>query len=97
MKRSSLSELVRQHVRTVLREEEDKPQAPTKPIPGDVAALGKTKSTSLLSKSKNINNTNEFGPAFKQWFEDLGFQPGKISKSAILQIVSKTVTDLGYK
>ncbi len=97
MKRSSLSELVRQHVRTVLREEEDKPQAPTKPTPGDVAALGKSKSTSLLSKSKNIDNVNEFQPAFKQWFEDLGFEPGKITKSIILQSVSKTMDELGYK
>lgn len=97
MKKSSLSDLIRLHVSRIIKEEAEKQQTPSKPTPGDVAALGKTKTNTQISKSKNIDNVNEFQPAFKQWFEDLGFEPGKISKSAVLQFVSKAMDDLGYK
>jgi hypothetical protein len=68
-------------------------------IPSDVAALGKAQSTAstVVSKSKNINSIQEFPGAFENWFNSLGFQPGKISKSAVRSEVEKVLTKLGYK
>jgi len=39
----------------------------------------------------------EFPGAFENWFKSLGFQPGKISKSAVRSEVEKVLTKLGYK
>jgi hypothetical protein len=68
-------------------------------IPSDVAALGKAQSTAstVTSKSKAINNIQEFPGAFENWFKSLGFQPGKISKSTVRSEVEKVLTKLGYK
>jgi hypothetical protein len=68
-------------------------------IPSDVAALGKAQSsaTTVASKSKAINSIQEFPGAFEVWFKTLGFQPGKISKSAVRMEVEKVLTKLGYK
>ena len=68
-------------------------------IPSDVAALGKAQSsaTTVTSRSKNINSIQEFPGAFENWFKTLGFQPGKISKSAVRAEVEKVLTKLGYK
>jgi hypothetical protein len=68
-------------------------------IPSDVAALGKAQSsaTTVASKSKAINNIQEFPGAFENWFTTLGFQPGKINKSTIRSEVEKVLTKLGYK
>ena len=68
-------------------------------IPSDVAALGKAQSSAstVVSKSKNINSIQEFPGAFENWFKTLGFQPGKISKSAVRAEVEKVLTKLGYK
>jgi hypothetical protein len=68
-------------------------------IPSDVAALGKAQSSAstVVSKSKNINSIQEFPGAFENWFNSLGFQPGKISKSAVRAEVEKVLTKLGYK
>ena len=68
-------------------------------IPSDVAALGKAQSTAttVASKAKAINSIQEFPGAFEDWFNSLGFQPGKITKSAVRMEVEKVLTKLGYK
>jgi hypothetical protein len=68
-------------------------------IPSDVAALGKAQAaaTTVTNKAKAINNINKFPGAFENWFKTLGFQPGKISKSAIRSQVEQVLTKLGYK
>jgi hypothetical protein len=68
-------------------------------IPSDVAALGKaqTTATTVTNKAKTINSIQEFPGAFENWFQTLGFQPGKISKSAVRMEVEKVLTKLGYK
>lgn len=68
-------------------------------IPSDVAALGKAQaaSTTVQSKSKAINNIQEFPGAFENWFKTLGLQPGKVSKSAVRAEVEKVLIKLGYK
>lgn len=68
-------------------------------IPSDVKNLGaaQTKATTVQSKAKMINNIQEFPGAFENWFSTLGFEPGKISKSAIRSAVEKSLTNLGYK
>jgi hypothetical protein len=78
---------------------ENNPNAPDKNIPSDVANLAKAQdaATVVASKAKNINTIQEFSGAFKNWFETLGFQPGKISKMAIKNEVDKILITLGYK
>jgi hypothetical protein len=68
-------------------------------IPSDVKNLGaaQTKATTVSNKAKMINNIQEFPGAFENWFGTLGFEPGKISKSAIRSAVEKSLTNLGYK
>lgn len=68
-------------------------------IPSDVKNLGaaQTKATTVQSKAKMINNIQEFPGAFENWFSTLGFEPGKVSKSAIRSAVEKSLTNLGYK
>ena len=68
-------------------------------IPSDVAALGKAQSSAstVTNKAKTINNINEFPGAFENWFKTLGFQPGKVSKTAVRSAVEKVLTNLGYK
>jgi hypothetical protein len=68
-------------------------------IPSDVKALGKAQdvATTVQSKAKNINSIQEFPGAFENWFNTLGFEPNKISKSAVRSAVEKVLTNLGYK
>jgi hypothetical protein len=68
-------------------------------IPSDVKNLGtaQIKATTVANKAKMINNIQEFPGAFENWFNTLGFEPGKISKSAIRSAVEKSLTNLGYK
>ena len=68
-------------------------------IPSDVKNLGaaQTKATTVQNKAKMINNITEFPGAFENWFNTLGFEPGKVSKSAIRSAVEKSLTNLGYK
>ena len=68
-------------------------------IPSDVAALSKAQSTATTvgNKAKNINSIQEFPGAFEAWFQSLGFQPGKVNKSAIRSQVDQVLTKLGYK
>jgi len=79
---------------------EDATSAPA-PVnaPADVKALGKaqTSASTVTSKAKAINSIQEFPGAFENWFKTLGFQPGKISKSAVRAEVEKILTKLGYK
>jgi hypothetical protein len=67
-------------------------------IPSDVAALSKAQAsaTTVASKSKNINSVQEFPGAFEEWFQTLGFEPGKISKSTVRTQVDKVLNKLGY-
>jgi hypothetical protein len=67
--------------------------------PSDVAALGRAQAsaTTVTNKSKNINSIQEFPGAFEVWFQSLGFEPGKISKSAVRSQVEQVLTKLGYK
>lgn len=73
--------------------------ATSAPAPADVKALGKAQqsASAVQSKAKTINNINEFPGAFEGWFKTLGFQPGKVSKSAVRSAVEKVLTNLGYK
>ena len=68
-------------------------------IPSDVKNLGaaQTKATTVQNKAKMINNITEFPGAFENWFNTLGFEPGKVSKSSIRTQVDKVLTNLGYK
>jgi len=68
-------------------------------VPSDVAALNRAQSsaTTITNKSKNINSVQEFSGAFESWFQTLGFEPGKISKSTVRSEVEKVLTKLGYK
>lgn len=68
-------------------------------VPSDVAALNRAQSsaTTITNKSKNINSVQEFPGAFESWFQTLGFEPGKISKSTVRSEVEKVLTKLGYK
>jgi hypothetical protein len=67
--------------------------------PSDVASLTKAQqsASAVNTKAKNINSINEFPGAFENWFKTLGFQPGKVSKSALRAAVEKILTNLGYK
>ena len=84
-----------------IKEDATSAPPPVKPAntPSDVKALGKAQqtATTVQTKAKAINNINEFPGAFENWFKSLGFQPGKVSKSAIRNEVEKTLTKLGYK
>jgi len=71
----------------------------TPTTPGDVKALSKAQqsSTTIQSRSKNINNINEFPGAFEEWMKTLGLVPGKATRGSIETQVRKTLTKLGYK
>jgi hypothetical protein len=71
----------------------------TKPIPSDVKALSNVQktATAVSNKAKAINSIQEFPGAFENWFQTLGFQPGKISKSILRTEVEKVLVKLGYK
>ena len=68
-------------------------------MPADVKALAGAQkmATGVQNKAKNINSIQEFAGAFEAWFSTLGFQPGKVSKSAIRSQVEAALTKLGYK
>ena len=65
----------------------------------DVKALAKAQqsSTTIQSRSKNINNIQEFPGAFEEWVKTLGLVPGKVSRGSIEAQVRKSLTNLGYK
>ena len=68
-------------------------------MPADVKALAgaQKQATGVQNKAKAINSIQEFPGAFEAWFTTLGFQPGKISKSAVRNEIEKILTKLGYK
>jgi hypothetical protein len=68
-------------------------------MPADVKALAGAQkvATGVQNKAKAINSIQEFPGAFENWFNTLGFQPGKISKSAVRNEVEKILVKLGYK
>jgi len=72
---------------------------PNTNAPSDVKALDKAQqsTTSVQSRAKAIDNINELPGAFESWFKTLGFQPGKLSKSAIRSSIEKALDNLGYK
>ena len=68
-------------------------------MPSDVKALAGAQkvATTVQNKAKAINSIQEFPGAFENWFSTLGFEPGKVSKSAIRSQVEAVLTKLGYK
>ena len=68
-------------------------------MPSDVKALAGAQktATTVQNKAKAINSIQEFPGAFENWFSTLGFEPGKISKSAIRSQVEAVLNKLGYK
>lgn len=90
MKKSEIVSLIKE----ALKEE-----APKKLIPADVANLAKAQkaASGVAARQKNINQAAEFEGAFQTWFQGLGFQPGRISKSVVRTAVEKVLTGLGYK
>lgn len=83
----------------LLKEDATSAPAPAANVPSDVKNLNRAQNTAstVTNKAKAINNIQEFPGAFQNWFQTLGFQPGKISKSAIRSSVEKVLTNLGYK
>ena len=75
------------------------PQSPAANQPADVKNLAKAQqsATSVSNKAKEINTTGEFAGAFENWFNTLGYQPGKVSKAAVRNQVDQVLTKLGYK
>lgn len=75
------------------------PIAATANTPSDVKNLNKAQATatSVTNRAKAINSIQEFPGAFESWFKTLGFQPGKVSKSAMRAEIEKVLTKLGYK
>lgn len=67
--------------------------------PADVSNLSKAQNsaTSVQNKAKYINNINELPGAFENWFKTLGIQPGKLSKSAMINVLNKSLINLGFK
>lgn len=87
-----------QQLAGIIKEDATSAPAPVN-APADVKALGKaqTSASAVTSKAKAINSIQEFPGAFENWFKTLGFEPGKISKSAVRSEVEKVLTKLGYK
>lgn len=67
--------------------------------PPDVKVLDKYTNTNkqFQNYAKRIDIATEFPGAFSAWFEDLGYQPGKITKSFILTKVREYLDSKGYK
>lgn len=85
MKRAELEKLIREAI--------------AQNTPSDVKALAGAQklATGVQNKAKAINSIQEFPGAFENWFNTLGFQPGKISKSSLRSQVEAVLTKLGYK
>jgi len=83
------------------------PAAKPTNTPSDVKGLDKAQSSSstIKSKAKAINSVGELPGAFENWFQTLGFQPQtgtengktKLNKSQIIQALTKSLNNLGYK
>ena len=85
MKRAELEKLIREAI--------------AQNTPSDVKALAGAQklATGVQNKAKAINSIQEFPGAFENWFNTLGFQPDKISKSSLRSQVEAVLTKLGYK
>jgi hypothetical protein len=70
-----------------------------KNIPSDVKMLkkGKDGNKQIQQYSSRIDTAAEFDGAFAVWFDDLGYEPGKITKSLILTKVRDYLDSKGYK
>jgi hypothetical protein len=101
VKKQILNEQARrmQKLAGIKREQTDITDTAVKNIPVDVKNLDKAQqlATTVQGRAKAINSIPEFSGAFQNWFKSLGFQPGKVSKSAIRSEVEKVLTSLGYK
>lgn len=86
-------------LRQIIKEEIEKNISLKKNIPSDVKNLdiAQKGATTVISKSKAIDTPQEFSGAFENWFQNLGYKPGKISKSFIRTEIEKVLTTLGYK
>ena len=67
--------------------------------PTDVKVFDKYTNTNkqFQNYSQRIDIPTEFPGAFAAWFEDLGYGPGKITKSFILTKVREYLDSKGYK
>jgi polyisoprenoid-binding protein YceI len=93
MKKSELISIIAEQYRKI------SVQAETTKVPADVANLSKAQSSAstVLSKAKTINTPQEFSGAFENWFQTLGFEPGKLTKGTVRTLVDQVLTKLGYK
>lgn len=68
-------------------------------LPSDVKTYDKFTDSNKQNQqySNRIDTAAEFPGAFASWFEDLGYQPGKVTKSFILTKVREYLEDKGYK
>ena len=66
---------------------------------GDVRAYDNFTDTNKQNQqyAKRIDIAMEFPAAFAAWFEDLGYEPGKITKSYIMNQVRDYLEFKGYK
>jgi len=67
--------------------------------PSDVKMLNKYTSTNkqFQQYSDRIDTAMEFPGAFASWFDNLGYEPGKVTKSFILTKVKEYLDSKGYK
>ena len=76
-------------------------QQPVQNQPGDVKVLQKAQATAtqVNKASQRINTTTEFSGAFKNWFNGLGYKPDQnvVNINRVLQLVKKSLQELGYK
>jgi hypothetical protein len=98
-KNYTIGQIINDYVNLRKLKEDATSAPPPVNTPSDVKNLSKaqTTATTVTNKAKAINNINEFPGAFENWFKTLGFQPGKVSKTAVRSAVEKVLTNLGYK
>ena len=98
---------IKKLIKEALNEAPIFPVSPQTNTPSDVKGLDKAQSSSstIKSKAKAINSVGELPGAFENWFQTLGFQPQtgtengktKLNKSQIIQALTKSLNNLGYK
>lgn len=99
-----LKDLIPEELHDKLKKEAMGPEGPgaqgdNAKLPSDVKAYDKYTDTNKQNQqySQRIDVATEFPGAFASWFEDLGYQPGKITKSFILTQVRDYLDTQGYK
>lgn len=95
-----LKDLIPEELHDKLKKEAMGPaQGDSAKLPSDVKSYDKYTDTNKQNQqySQRIDVATEFPGAFASWFEDLGYQPGKITKSYILTQVGDYLDTQGYK